>query len=87
MRRSHAGRGPAVAGPAAPPADAPATTASVELPLAVAAAEDPAAGRPDTAPHVQTDEEEAAEVRIVLALVGALAALTVCMGALAARGR
>ncbi len=37
--------------------------------------------------HVQTDEEEAAEVRTLLVLVGALVVLTVVVGALAARRR
>ncbi len=36
---------------------------------------------------VQTDEEEAAEVRTLLVLVGALVVLTVGVGALAARRR
>ena len=86
------GGGPAVAGPIAFPADGPGITASVAAPLsrAVAMAEE-AAGPMYLGSHgqtdVQTDEEEAAEVRIMLALVGALAALTVLMGALAARRR
>jgi hypothetical protein len=37
--------------------------------------------------HVQTDEEEATEVRVMLLLVGALAVLTVVVGVLTARRR
>ncbi len=65
---------PAIGGAVASTADGPGTTAVAVAPLYGAA-------------QVQTDEEEAAEVRTMLALIGALAALTVLVGVLAARGR
>ena len=68
------GGGPAIAGAVASTADGPGTTAVAATPLY-------------GAPHVQTDEEEAAEVRTMLALIGALTALTILVGVLAARGR
>ncbi len=47
----------------------------------------PAIAGPVSDMHVQTDEEEAAEVRTLLVLVGVLTVLTVGVGALAARRR